>query len=414
MNILYFADIRFPLERANGIQTFQTCHALARRGNAVTLVVRPDTAVPARDPFAFYGEEPDSRLTIEPLAVGGRPGMRRAAWLAQAIARAMGGRRSDVLMTRDLALASSLLRLPQRVRPPVLYESHGFAPTVGASLGELLSNGAAASGLKQARLLRREQRVWRRADAYVTITHSLAEELGARFGARARLSVVADGVRLPHGAVPPALVRHHPAVIGYAGHLYPWKGVDVLLEAVSHVADAHATIVGGLAGEPDLERTRRYARSLGLEDRLTLVGAVAPPEVAARLAEMDVLVLPNTATHVSAKYTSPLKLFEYMAAGRPIVASDLPSLREVLRDGENALLVPPGDVRQLAGAIRRVLADLPLATRLARTAWHDVQAYRWEQRAERLERLMAEACAAQSRRGSGAGPPESRAGGEAR
>ena len=105
MKILYFADIRFPMERANGIQTFHTCYGLARRGHAVTLVVRPDTATPERDPFAFYGETPDDRLVVEPLAVGGQPNVRRAAWLAQALRRAIGGRGADLLMTRDLALA---------------------------------------------------------------------------------------------------------------------------------------------------------------------------------------------------------------------------------------------------------------------------------------------------------------------
>jgi glycosyltransferase involved in cell wall biosynthesis len=103
------------------------------------------------------------------------------------------------------------------------------------------------------------------------------------------------------------------------------------------------------------------------------------------LADMDVLVLPNTATHISARYTSPLKLFEYMAAGRPIVASDLPALREVLTDGENALLVEPGNAAQLADAIGRLLHDPELAQRLAAAAWRDVQAYSWDRRAERLE-----------------------------
>ena len=62
MRILYFADIRFPLERANGIQTMETCHALAERGHAVTLVVKPDTHSPARDPFEFYGLPPHPTL----------------------------------------------------------------------------------------------------------------------------------------------------------------------------------------------------------------------------------------------------------------------------------------------------------------------------------------------------------------
>src|SRR6478736_1881917 len=64
MNILCFADTRFPIERANGVQTMATCHALASRGHAVTLVVRPDTTQPARDPFAFYGLPHIARLKI--------------------------------------------------------------------------------------------------------------------------------------------------------------------------------------------------------------------------------------------------------------------------------------------------------------------------------------------------------------
>jgi glycosyltransferase involved in cell wall biosynthesis len=390
VKILYFADIRFPLERANGIQTFRTCYALARRGHAVSLVVRPDTATPARDPFAFYGEAPDERLDIEFATVAGQPNVRRAAWLAQALARAIGVRSADIVMTRDLALASALLRLPRPLRPRVLYESHGFSPKVSAAMGELLSTGSPASAGKQSRLLHRERRVWKRADAYVTITRALADELRGQFGNRAGLAVIPDGVRLSPDAAPPALTRHHPPVVGYAGHLYPWKGVGVLLEALSHLPDVQATIVGGLVGEPDLERTRGQVIALGLEARVKLVGAVPPPEVPRCLADMDVLVLPNTATHVSSRYTSPLKLFEYMAAGRPIVASDLPSLREVLRDGDNALLAAPGDPVQLAAALRRMLGDPDLAARLAATAWRDVQAYGWDQRAEHLEALMRE------------------------
>jgi glycosyltransferase involved in cell wall biosynthesis len=77
-----------------------------------------------------------------------------------------------------------------------------------------------------------------------------------------------------------------------------------------------------------------------------------------------------------------------MAAGRPIVASDLPSIREVLRDGENALLVAPGDASGLARAVERLLADPDLAARLARVALDEVAAYSWERRAERLEALF--------------------------
>jgi hypothetical protein len=73
VRILYFADIRFPLERANGIQTIETCYALAGRGHSVQLVVRPDTETPARDPLEYYGLPPRKGLTIERAPVSGPP-----------------------------------------------------------------------------------------------------------------------------------------------------------------------------------------------------------------------------------------------------------------------------------------------------------------------------------------------------
>jgi glycosyltransferase involved in cell wall biosynthesis len=79
-----------------------------------------------------------------------------------------------------------------------------------------------------------------------------------------------------------------------------------------------------------------------------------------------------------------------MAAGRPIVASDLPSSREVLRDGESALLVPPGDATALAAAVRRVLSDRELAARLAHAAWDEAPQYSWDARARKLRALFAE------------------------
>jgi len=96
----------------------------------------------------------------------------------------------------------------------------------------------------------------------------------------------------------------------------------------------------------------------------------------------DALVLPNSAkAKISSHYTSPLKLFEYMASRRPIVASDLPSLREVLRDGENAVLVKPDNPRALAEGIERALSDAELAARIGRQAREDVEQYTWEKRA---------------------------------
>lgn len=390
LHILYFADIRFPLERANGIQTMETCWALAERGHRVSLVVRPDTHAPARDPFEYYDRPPSDRLVIERAPVTGRgipSAARRLGYLSFAAGRAMG--RQEIVMTRDLAVASMLLRLPGR--PRLVYESHGYAPDVAAALPDLLSTARAPGKRKLARLAAREAFVWKHADGYVTITRELEQELTRRFGVRERLAVVPDGARVPVGA---ALTEggtpdaNNVATLVYAGHLYPWKGVDVLLDALARVPEVKGLIVGGHEQESDLGRVRALASRLGLESRVTFTGPVAPSAVPAQLAMGDMLALPNPASAISSHATSPLKLFEYMAANRAIVASDLPAIREVLTNGVHALLVTPGDADALAEGIRQLAADPQLRQRLAAAAHAAVAEYSWQRRADRLETLF--------------------------
>ena len=157
MRILYLADIRFPLERANGIQSMETCHALAARGHDVTLVVRPDSHEPPREPLAFYGLPPVDRLHIEVAPITGPPASRRVGYLTFAIGRAIGRARQDLIFTRDLGLASLLLRLPAALRAPVVYEAHGIAADVAAALPDLLTGAPppAPAKLRPARAARR-------------------------------------------------------------------------------------------------------------------------------------------------------------------------------------------------------------------------------------------------------------------
>ncbi len=386
MRIAYLADIRFPIERANGIQTFETCHALASRGHRVTLVVRPDTARPARDPFAFYGQPalPSFEVARAPVPT---PRLQRAAYLAFALQLTVRTR-PDVVFTRDLGAAAALVRIPRGARPPLVYESHGFAPAVSRALPQLLAGAPAPSQAKLARLERRERRVWLGAEGYVTITAALGAELVDRYGPRDRLAAVPDGVRLPGERRYAPKAPGRPPIVAYAGHLYPWKGVDVLVDALARLDGVHGRIIGGHPAERDASRIAHRIAACALGHRVTMIGMVAHADVAAHLAGADVLALPNTATAISERYTSPLKLFEYMAAGRPIVVSDLPAIREVVRHRESAWLVPPGDPAALADGIAQVLADEALGQSLAARAWTDAAQYSWVRRAERLEELL--------------------------
>ncbi len=397
MNILSFADTRFPIERANGVQTMATCRAMAARGHQVTLLVRPDTAVPPRDPFQFYGIAPVSTLVVEAVATRGGATGRRVHLLWAGVRRALSGG-VDLVFTRDLGLAALLARVPASRRPKLVYESHGIAPVVSASMPALLGRpDLAPSARKIARLDRREALVWQRADAYVAITQTLADDLAARYGPRDRVFVVPDGAGSMAPA-PPQPQRDHGSETrvraAYAGHLYPWKGVDVFVHALASVPEVDGLIVGGHPGESDLARVTALAQSLNLGTRLTITGLLAPHEVAAALATADIFMLPNTSTAISERYTSPLKLFEYLACGGAIIASDLPALGEVLTHNDTALLVPPGDPAALAAALSALAADPARRRRLGEAARLLSRDYTWDRRAERLDQAFAAAVSA--------------------
>ncbi len=384
--MLSFADTRFPIERANGVQTMATCQAVAARGHPVTLLVRPDTAVPPRDPFVFYGVPRVPGLDIRAVTPAGPASVRRARMLWAGVRTALSGA-VDLVYTRDLGLAALLARLPASRRPRLVYESHGIAPVVSAAMPALLGHAhLAPSADKLRRLERREARVWKHADAYVTITGALAGDLTTRFGPRDALFVVPDGTTLPSTVSDEAQPDAHGRLVAaYAGHLYPWKGVDIFLRALARVPRLTGLIVGGHPGEPDLARVNALVHELHLEDRVRITGLLAPAAVAGALSAAAMCVLPNTSSAISERYTSPLKLFEYLAQGRAIVASDLPALREVLTHEVTALLVPAGDPDALAAALARLADDEGLRRRLGAAARALAPEYTWDRRAERLE-----------------------------
>ena len=144
-------------------------------------------------------------------------------------------------------------------------------------------------------------------------------------------------------------------IILYTGHLYRWKGAQILAES---------------------------AKFLG-EDIL-VIGQKPHSEIPFWLKAADILVLPNSGTEKISKYwTSPLKLFEYMAAKKPIVASNLPSIREIL-NGKNAILVEPDNPKALAEGIKLALKNPDLSVKISKQAYKDVKKYTWEKRAKKI------------------------------
>lgn len=387
------ADIRFPLERANGVQIVKTAAALARAGTPTTLLVRQSDPRPTPEILAAYGVEANPCLRVRRLAVLHRRGsflLPRASFLARALvgaARAL--RRGEVVFTRDLQLADALVRLPARAGA-VVYEAHAVETLMYAERATLYGTAERPDPAKVRRLRRREARVWRRAGGFVTTTAGIRDTLREAHGPRERVRVVPNGCDVAADRRFPGLSAARPPRVVYAGQLYPWKGVDVLVEAMALVPEARLVVLGGLEGEADLARVRAKVDERGLLGRTEMPGTLPQAQVAGELARASVVAVPFLRTAMTERHTSPLKAFEAMAAGRPLVVSDLPSSREFLRDGRDALLVPPGDAAALAAALRRVLSDAALAERLARAAWDEAPAYSWAARAGALRELFGE------------------------
>ncbi|MBX4209214.1 glycosyltransferase [Candidatus Parcubacteria bacterium] len=173
---------------------------------------------------------------------------------------------------------------------------------------------------------------------------------------------------------------HDKKIAVYTGHLYGWKGVDTLAKAADLLSSEFLVVfVGGTAAD-----VSRFREKYGKFERVMIVGHKPHKEIPLWQKAADILILPNSAKeNISAFYTSPMKLFEYMASRKPIVASDIPSIREIV-DESSAFLVAPDDSAALAGGILLAANDKETAKARAEKARSLVEDHSWSKRARRI------------------------------
>ncbi len=173
-------------------------------------------------------------------------------------------------------------------------------------------------------------------------------------------------------------------IVVYTGHLYSWKGVDTLALAAQKLSREYLVVfVGG-----NSEDVQHFRETYGNISNIVIAGFRPHHEIPLWQKAADVLVLPNTAKEdISKYYTSPMKLFEYAASKRPIVASRIPSITELV-DDTRALLVEPDNARELAQNILRVGTDTALGDGRSKIAYTWVLEHTWEKRAERIIDFM--------------------------
>lgn len=362
MKIAYIANIRIPTEKAHGLQIVKTCEALASAGEEVVLVVPRRRNVLKADPFSFYQIRSNFKIikvSCIDIVNWGRAGF----WLESisfglaVLIRTWSW--SDVIFFSRDELILFLLAIKKR---KLFWEVHDGRSNqlIKGTLSQLKGVVAITSSLKKYYQDKGfpENKIIISSDAVDLNEFSLTI---SQEEARHRLNLPID-----------------KKLIIYTGHLYRWKGVDILAEASKILPQYQFLFVGGT--KIDIEKFRTHYQSANL----SILGYYPHSDIPYFLKAADLLVLPNSGQEdISRFYTSPMKLFEYLASGTPIIASSLPSLKEIL-DETNSKLIKPDDPEALAKAIDEILTDNVLAEKLGKQAALDAQKYSWDNRAKSL------------------------------
>jgi glycosyltransferase involved in cell wall biosynthesis len=364
MKIALVAPSFIPSTRANTIQTMKMADAFAGLGNQVCVWV------PGHDPQAGSGDLAQHyglRHSFEIRYIDTIHVLRRYdfGWRAFKAAQRW---KADLLLTRLPQAAA----FASRAGFPVVYEAHDLP---GGRMGRFLFRAFLAG---------------RGARGLVAISHALASDLHPHFSAPLPggfTKVLPDGVDLErYQDLPDAaharrlLGLPETFTAGYTGHLYAGRGIALILALAHALPEMQFLIVGGRS--EDVDQVERQASA-----NVTLTGFVPNAQLPRYQAACDVLLMPyqNTVAASSggniAAYLSPMKLFEYLASARPILASDLPVLSEVLVHQENALIMPAADITLWAEALQALEKDSSLVRRLSASARAAAEEHTWDRRA---------------------------------
>jgi glycosyltransferase involved in cell wall biosynthesis len=233
-------------------------------------------------------------------------------------------------------------------------------------------------------------RVFAGASALLAVSEEVAAYLRGYPDTAGRVFVIPNGVnpeRFPANLPPSRPGNPGAFTVGFVGSMKAWHGLPTLAEAFAafrrHVPDSRLLLVGD---GPERERLAEELAARGLRDTAEFTDAVTPAEVPGLLASMDVAVAPYP--RLATFYFSPLKVYEYMAAGLPVVASRLGQLAGMIRHEETGLLCPPGDGDALAAALERLWREPALRRRLGEAARAKaLREHTWEAVARRILRL---------------------------
>ncbi|MBF0344425.1 MAG: glycosyltransferase family 4 protein [Nitrospirae bacterium] len=359
--------------QARFVQIINTANAIAKSGHTVKLICGKQIGQQISDIFRYYDLNPHPGLDMIFLPIIRRNapflpfsfGMIFKLTLLFYLLLNIG---KGVIFVRHPKLAAFLIKIRRIVKMPVIFEAHEIFHLTTERLK------------KQRRLKDIESYIYNNVDGVITISNILREEILEVFEFTDKpITTIPNAVKgeLLNNSLNDSITR---SGLIYAGGLYHWKGVDTLIKAMEFIPDERLTIVGGGARLGEL---KLLAASLGISDRVIFTGFVEQNQLTDFLAAAKISVIPNI-LHKPSIHSSPLKMFEFMALGLPIVASNIPGITDILTDKVNVLLFEPGNVEQLASSIRYLLDNPHYATQIARHARTLAEGYTYDKRARQI------------------------------
>lgn len=355
MKIDYYHSAPIPSTRANSVNVVRTCNAFKKEGCDISLFAAKGEGSTA-DIFRDYGVVnafPITRITVPETRFVGSTTFR--AFAAYHILR-----RRSFVFTRDISVAYIAGLLGR----PFAYEMHVLPRK--AAQKKMLGQVVKSPHLKR----------------FISISNSLHAQLLSTYRVEndGRFVIVPLGADVDMESAQIGAEDHPPASVGYVGHLYPGKGEEIIRGLAERLPGLRFEIIGRAGGLAE-----------GAPANIQLHGILPHVQAMRRLRQFDITLAPYqvgssdfAGVDISSSF-SPLKIFEYMAAGKPIVCSDLPVLREILTDGVNALLAPPADIDAWVRAIERLIGDGALRAALAREALETLRStYSYDVRAKRM------------------------------
>lgn len=381
MKLIYIANARVPTEKAHGIQIAQMCEAFSDNDVEVELVVPKRFNNIKKDPFEYYSIKKNFKIKKLPcldlIVLGryiGRLGfLIESASFLLCVLLYLFFRKSDIIYIRD-KLFSPIAVFKQNV----FFEVHGFPKKfflysffIKRTKGLVVITGKLKDLFLRAGLI--ENRIFIAPDGVDL----------KKFDIEDKKQIYRKEFNLPEGK----------KIIGYVGRLETLgeeKGADILIKAFGIIKKENDDVLLCFVGGPS-ERIKEYqglANRMGLkQEDIVFIKQVEHKMIPKYLKTFDILAMPFPKTEHYAYYMSPLKLFEYMASKRPIVASDLPSIREILNE-KNAVLVEPNSPEEFAEGIKKVLVDSDIVEKISNQAFQDVQKHTWLERSKNILKFI--------------------------